>query len=63
ISESSDNVLTVRESVSTAVGAHTGALDSKTGRLYLPTADYHITFSGIVPADGTFRILVLAAKP
>lgn len=62
ISESSDNVLTVRESVSTAVGAHTGALDSKTGRLYLPTADYHMTFSGIVPADGTFRILVLAAK-
>jgi DNA-binding beta-propeller fold protein YncE len=62
ISESNDNLLTVRESVSTAVGAHTGALDSKTGRLYLPTADYHITLRGIVPADGTFRILVLAVR-
>ena len=63
ISESVDNVLTVRDSVLTAVGAHTGALDSKTGLLYLPTADYHITLSGIAPADGTFRILVLAPKP
>ena len=63
ISESNDNVLAVGESVSTAVGAHTGALDSKTGRLYLPTADYHITVGGFAPADGTFRILVLAVKP
>jgi DNA-binding beta-propeller fold protein YncE len=63
ISESNDDVLTVRESVSTAVGAHTGALDSKTGRLYLPTADYHLTLTGAAPADGTFRILVLGVKP
>jgi hypothetical protein len=63
ISESNDGALSVRASVSTAVGAHTGALDSKTGRLYLPTADYHLTVRGIEPADGTFRILVLGLKP
>jgi hypothetical protein len=63
ISESGDGAWSVRPSVSTAVGAHTGALDSKTGRLYLPTADYHLTLSGFAPADGTFRILVLGYKP
>jgi DNA-binding beta-propeller fold protein YncE len=63
ISESNGDALSVRASVSTAVGAHTGALDSKTGRLYIPTADYHLTLSGIAPADGTFRILVLGFKP
>jgi DNA-binding beta-propeller fold protein YncE len=63
ISESNDGALSVRASVSTAVGAHTGALDSKTGRLYLPTADYHLTVRGIAPADGTFRVLVLGLKP
>jgi DNA-binding beta-propeller fold protein YncE len=63
ISESSDNAWSVRPSVSTTVGAHTGALDSKTGRLYLPTADYHLTLNGFAPADGTFRILVLGYKP
>jgi len=26
--------------VETAVGAHTGALDSETGRIYLPTANF-----------------------
>ncbi|MDB6043069.1 MAG: gluconolactonase [Gammaproteobacteria bacterium] len=63
ISGSNDGAWSVRASVSTAVGAHTGALDTKTGRLYLPTADYQLTLSGIAPADGTFRILVLASKP
>jgi DNA-binding beta-propeller fold protein YncE len=58
ISES-NGAFSVRESVSTAVGAHTGALDSKTGRVYLPTADYRLTVGGFAPADGTFRILVL----
>jgi len=63
ISESRDGSFSVQASVATAVGAHTGALDPQTGRLYLPTADYHLTFSGIEPADGTFRILVLGLKP
>jgi DNA-binding beta-propeller fold protein YncE len=62
ISESNDGALSVGESVSTAVGAHTGAVDSKTGRLYIPTADYQLTVSGVAPADGTFRILVLGYK-
>jgi DNA-binding beta-propeller fold protein YncE len=62
ISESSGEVLTVLDNVPTAVGAHTGALDSRTGRLYLPTADYHLTLTGVAPADGTFRILVLGFK-
>jgi DNA-binding beta-propeller fold protein YncE len=62
ISESKDGALSVAESVSTAVGAHTGAVDSKTGRLYIPTADYQLTADGVAPADGTFRILVLGYK-
>jgi YVTN family beta-propeller protein len=62
ISESKDGALSVGESVLTAVGAHTGAVDSKTGRLYIPTADYQLTASGVAPADGTFRILVLGYK-
>jgi len=45
------------------VGAHTGALDSETGRVYLPTADFHLRLSGIEPADGSFRILVFGWKP
>jgi DNA-binding beta-propeller fold protein YncE len=63
ISESKDATLSFQASVPTAVGAHTGALDPKTGRLYLPTADYHLTLHGIAPADGTFRILVLGFEP
>ena len=63
ISETNEGSLAVQASVATAVGAHTGALDSKTGRLYLPTADFHLTFDGVAPADGTFRILVLGFGP
>jgi DNA-binding beta-propeller fold protein YncE len=63
ISEGNDGTLSARASVDTAVGAHTGALDAKSGRLYIPTADYHLTLGGVAPADGTFRILVLGFKP
>jgi DNA-binding beta-propeller fold protein YncE len=63
ISETKEGTLAVQSSVATAVGAHTGALDPQTGRLYLPTADFHLTLSGIAPADGTFRILVLGFEP
>ena len=63
ISETKEGTLAVQSSVATAVGAHTGALDPQTGRLYLPTADFHLTLGGIAPADGTFRILVLGFEP
>ncbi len=63
ISETREGTLAVQSSVATAVGAHTGALDPQTGRLYLPTADFHLTFGGIAPADGTFRVLVLGFGP
>ncbi len=52
------------KTVPTQKGARTGALDAKTGRLYLPTADYTLPKDGerraMVP--GTFRILVLSTK-
>jgi hypothetical protein len=63
ISETKEGALAVQSSVRTALGAHTGALDPQTGRLYLPTADFHLTFSGIAPSDGTFRVLVLGFEP
>jgi DNA-binding beta-propeller fold protein YncE len=63
IAESRDGSLSLQPSVVTAVGAHTGALDPKTGRLYIPAADYHLTLTGVEPADGTFRILVLGFRP
>jgi DNA-binding beta-propeller fold protein YncE len=63
ISETKEGTLAVQSRVATAVGAHTGALDPQTGRLYLPTADYHLTLSGIAPGDDTFRILVLGFGP
>jgi len=63
ISETREGALAVQSSVATALGAHTGALDPQTGRLYLPTADFHLTFSGVAPTDGTFRVLVLGFEP
>jgi DNA-binding beta-propeller fold protein YncE len=61
IAESVDGALSVTAKIPTAVGAHTGALDAKTGRLYLPTASYHLTLSGIEPAPGSFRVLVFGS--
>ncbi len=63
VAQSGEGELTVVAKVATAVGAHTGALDSETGRIYLPTADYHLRLSGFEPADGSFRILVFGWKP
>lgn len=50
--------------VPTLPGARTGALDSKTGRIYLPTADLLPAEPGQRPArvPGTFRILVVGEK-
>jgi len=51
--------------VPTANGARTAALDSKTGKIYLPTADFTPPAEGqkrhkVVP--GTFRVLVVGEK-
>jgi hypothetical protein len=62
VAESGEGGLTVVAKVATAVGAHTGALDSETGRVYLPTAHFHLTLTGFAPADGSFRILVFGWK-
>jgi DNA-binding beta-propeller fold protein YncE len=59
IDESRPDAPALAATIRTSVGAHTGALDPVTGRLYLPTANFHLTFGGIKAAPGTFRILVL----
>jgi DNA-binding beta-propeller fold protein YncE len=51
--------------IPTANGARTAALDMKTGKLYLPTADFNAPAAGekrhtVVP--GTFRVLVVGEK-
>jgi DNA-binding beta-propeller fold protein YncE len=56
---------TVVGTIPTANGARTAALDSKTGKLYLPTADFDAPAEGekhhpVVP--GTFRVLVVGEK-
>ena len=56
---------TVIATIPTANGARTGALDAKTGKLYLPTADFEQPKPGetrhpVIP--GTFRILVVGEK-
>ena len=53
---------TVIDTVPTQAGARTGALDDKTGRIYLPTADYVApAVAGGRPTTkpGTFTVLVL----
>jgi DNA-binding beta-propeller fold protein YncE len=62
IDESRAETPTLIATIPTSIGAHTGALDPLTGRLYLPTAKFHLTLGGIAAAPGTFRILVLDGK-
>ncbi len=60
LSGAADN--TVIDTVVTQVGARTGTVDPKTGRIYLPAAEYlPPTAPGQRPAvkPGTFRVLVL----
>ncbi len=60
LSGSEDN--TVIETVQTQIGARTGAIDSKTGRVYLPTAQYVLpapTGQRPTTKPGTFQVLVL----
>lgn len=52
--------VSVVDRIATERGARTIAEDPKTGRLYLPTADYTIGLHGPHPVDGTFRVLVVA---
>ena len=52
---------TVVDTVPTKIGARTGAMDPKTGRIYLPAADYEPLVAGQRPAvkPGSFQVLVL----
>lgn len=52
----------VVQTVKTQVGAKTGALDPKTGALYLPTAHFAVGPGGAkgAPAPGSFELLVVA---
>ena len=61
IDEFADGSLKVVGSVATAKGARTGAIDSSSGKVYLPTADFPAVTAGERPAAirGSFRILVL----
>jgi len=57
---------TIIDTVPTQAGARTGALDEKTGRIYLPTADYGPPpTAGDRPTvkPGTFTVLVLDRPP
>jgi hypothetical protein len=63
IAESADRGVVAVASIKTAVGAHTGAIDPKTGLIYLPTADYKVTKLGFSPVNDSFRILVVGARP
>jgi hypothetical protein len=54
--------ISVTGRIPTAVGARTGALDPKTGRFYLPAADFSVSPSGFRQKPGTFRVLVVSEK-
>ncbi|HEY5072316.1 MAG TPA: hypothetical protein VII63_09820 [Caulobacteraceae bacterium] len=56
---------TIIDTVPTQIGARTGAVDPKTGRIYLPTAQYILPVpAGQRPTTkpGTFQVLVLDRK-
>jgi DNA-binding beta-propeller fold protein YncE len=48
--------------VQTQPGARTGALDPKTGKLYLPTAAYSLNGGRPTAAPGSFEVLVVAPQ-
>jgi DNA-binding beta-propeller fold protein YncE len=52
---------TVIATIPTQLGARLGAVDPRTGRVYLPTAEYNAAAAGKrpTPKPGTFQILVL----
>jgi DNA-binding beta-propeller fold protein YncE len=61
LAEGAHGALAAYATVRTAVGARTGALDPKTGRLYLPAAELMSGPPGEHPGSvpGTFRILIV----
>lgn len=53
---------TVTQTVPTHIGARTGAVDTKTGRIYLPAAEYMLSAASgkrPQPKPGTFEVLVV----
>jgi len=65
IAEKAGDTPAVVGTIQTADGARTGALDPKTGKLYLPTADFEAPAQGerrykVIP--GTFRIVIVGEK-
>jgi YVTN family beta-propeller protein len=61
IAERSATDLRVVDTVTTQVGARTGAVDPKTGRVYLPVAKSWLpgTVGMLTPKSGTFELLVV----
>ena len=60
LSGAGDN--TIIDTVPTQIGARTGAVDTKTGKIYLPTAEYVLPVPAgqrPTPKPGTFAVLVL----
>jgi DNA-binding beta-propeller fold protein YncE len=65
IAVKSPTEVALAETVPTALGARTGAFDTKTGKLYLPTAQYQLPVppgTRPQPLPGTFEILVVGPK-
>jgi DNA-binding beta-propeller fold protein YncE len=64
IEEDAKGGLKVAATVTTERGARTGAVDAKTGKIYLPTAEFGPAEPGKRPAalPGSFHILVLSSN-
>jgi outer membrane protein assembly factor BamB len=65
IRETSPGKFEVAQTVATAVGAKTMAVDRRTGTIYLPTADMEPTANNKgrrAPVPGTFKLLVVAEQ-
>ena len=66
ISTAGDNPFEVVQTLATAKGARTMALDAKTGRIYMPASEYEVLAEGDkgkrpTMKAGTFKIVVVGA--